>query len=129
MKKLFLAVVLVALASAAQAQTITCSASGATTKQAAQYAAQLAVINAQRAANQLPPYANFAEHCAGMMLAAFQSYVEMQNQVDAGKAGTALKAHGDETAPTGQCTVAGLGAGCTKAQVACWVLTGNVTCN
>lgn len=131
MKRLFLTFILVAIATSLQAQTITCSASGATTKQATQYAAFLAGINAERTAQNppLPPFANFNEHCASMMLAAFQSYVAYQNTVDATKAGAALKAHGDEVAPNAQCAAASLANGCLKAQVACFVLTGNTTCN
>jgi hypothetical protein len=129
MKKLILLAALIGFAASASAQTVTCSASGATTKQAAQYSAMLAKINAERVSRQLAPYANFNEHCADMMLSAFKSYIATQDSVDAAKAGAALTAHGDEVAPTGQCTVAGLGAGCLKSQVACWVLTGNTTCS
>ena len=129
MKKLLILAALVALPSLVSAQTITCSVSGASAKQATQYAAMLAKINAERAAASLPTYAGFPQHCAGMMLDALNSWINAQNQADADKAAAAAKAHGDETAITAHCTAAGLGAGCTKSQVACFVLTGNTACN
>ena len=131
MKKLILTLTLVLAASISTAQTITCSASGATAKQASQYAAFLAKINAERVAQvpPLPAFAGFPEHCASVMLALFQSYVGAQTVLDSAKVAAAAEAKGDEVAPTGQCTVAGLSAGCMKAQVACWVLTGNIGCN
>ena len=131
MKKLILALSVLLFASLASAQTITCSASGATAKQASQYAAFLAKINAGRAAQTppLPTFAGFPEHCASVMLALFQSYVGAQTVLDSAKVAAAAEAKGDEVAPAGQCTVAGLSAGCTKSQVACWVLTGNIGCN
>jgi len=131
MKKLILALSVLLFASLASAQTITCSASGATAKQASQYATFLARINAERAAQKppLPTFAGFPEHCASVMLSLFQSYVGAQTVIDSAKVAAAAEAKGDEVAPTGQCTVAGLAAGCTKAQVVCWVLTGNTGCN
>ena len=131
MKKLLLTALVLLFAGVTSAQTITCSASGATSKQALQYSAFLATVNAERAA-QTPPlstFAGFPEHCASVMLALFQSYVGAQTVKDAAKVAAAAEARGDEVAPAGQCTVAGLAAGCTKAQVACWVLTGNTGCN
>lgn len=132
MKKILaLAVLLVASAAFVQAQTVTCSVTGATAKQATQYAAFLARINADRAAQTpaLPPFANFSAHCGSVMLSAFQSYVAEQTRVDSAKVVTAVEAKGDEVALTAHCTAAGLSAGCLKSQVACFVLTGNVTCN
>jgi hypothetical protein len=129
MKRLFAVAVLLLLAASAQAQTITCSASGASTKQATQYAAMLARLNAERTIAGLPTFAGFPEHCASVMLAEFTSWVELQNRLDAEKVATAAKANGEQTAVTAQCTAAGLGAGCLKVQVACFVLTGNTACN
>jgi hypothetical protein len=105
--------------------------SGATTKQTTQFTAFLASLNAQRAAQNppLPPFTGFSDYCASIMLSAFNGWVAQQNASDAAKVGSQATTHGDETAPTAQCTAASLGAGCTKAQVACFVLSGNTTCS
>jgi hypothetical protein len=131
MRKLILTALLIGFGSIASAQTITCAVSGATGKQTTLYAAFLARVNAERAAHTpaLPPFANFSEHCGFVMLSAFQSYVAQQAQVDADKVATAVKSNGDAVALTAHCTAVGLGAGCLKAQVACFVLTGNTACN
>jgi hypothetical protein len=131
LKKTLLLASLLFLASTVQAQTITCAVSGATAKQSTQYASFLASINTARAAQTppLPPFANFSDHCGYVMLDAFKSFVAQQDQVDAAKVAAAAKANGDTVAVTAQCTAVGLGAGCLKAQVACFVLTGNTACN
>jgi hypothetical protein len=130
MKKAILTLSILLLGASLQAQTITCSVSGASTKQASQYAAFLASLNVQRAAQNPPlaPFANFSEHCSSVMLSAFNSYLAQQTVVDATKVGTASTSHGDEIAPNAQCAAVSLANGCTKNQVACFVLTGNVTC-
>ncbi len=132
MKRLTLAVlVLFVGALATQAQTVTCSVSGATAKQAEQYTKFLAKVNADRARQNppLPPLANFQAHCADTMLALFQAWVMQMNAEDAAKVSAATGLHGDETALPAHCTAAGLAAGCTKAQVACFILSGNTACN
>lgn len=128
MKKLILTLVLVLTASFAQAQTVACSVSGASAKQQAQYAKFLAVVNADRVAQGLEPYANFSQHCAGLMLSAFQNWIAQQDKIDAEAVARAAQANGDTAAPNNQCTLTGQAAGCTKASVACWVLTGSPTC-
>ncbi len=131
MKRLLTLVVLslVLASSIVSAQTVTCSVTGASTQQATLYARFLAATNAERVALGLTPFSSFSEHCGFVMLSAFQSYVAQQQAVDAAKVGGAATAHGDETALPAHCTAAGLAAGCTKAQVACFVLSGNTTCN
>jgi hypothetical protein len=131
LKKLVLALVVALLASAASAQTVTCSVSGLSAKQTALLTDFLASVNAQRAAQTPPlaPFANFSAYCQNLVVGAVLDYVRQQEQVNAAKVGAAATANGDQTAPNAQCTAAGLANGCTKNQVACFVLTGNVTCN
>lgn len=129
MKRLSLAVLTLFLAVSASAQTITCSASGATPEQAAQYAKMLAKVNAERVLAGLPTFSGFPQHCSSVMLAEFTSWVELQSRLDAEKVGAAAKLSGNEVALTAHCTAAGLSAGCLKVQVACFILTGNTGCN
>ncbi len=127
-RSIFALVLTLAAVSATAAPTVTCSVSGATTKEAAQYAVFLAAINADRVAQGLPAYAGFPQHCAGVMLSAFAGWVEQMDQADAARIGAQRVAHGDETATNAQCAAASLANGCTKAQAACSVLGGNATC-
>ena len=129
MKRLLLVVMFTAFAASVSAQTITCSVSGATTKQATQYAAMLTKVNADRVAAGKAAFTGFPPHCAEVMMAEFTSWVELQDRIDAEKISSAAKTRGDETALPAHCTAAGLSAGCLKVQVACFILTGNVTCN
>ncbi len=129
MKKVLVLSLAVLLATGvAYAQTVTCSVSGTTTKQNAQFAAFLADLNTARTSQGLPTLANFAAWCADLSKSTFLDYVSTRTKVDADKVGAAALAHGDETATNVQCTAVSLSAGCTKAQVACVVLAGNTTC-
>lgn len=132
MKKLFgLVIGFVLAASLSSAQTVTCSVSGLSAKQTALLAEFLVDVNAQRAAQQPPlaPFANFNAYCQNLVVNAVVDYVRQREVVNAAKVGAAATANGDQVAPNAQCTAAGLANGCSKNQVACFVLSGNVNCN
>jgi hypothetical protein len=129
MKKLLLVAALLCTASLAQAQTVTCTISGLSTKQTAQLAAFLADVNAHPPQGAPVPFATFAAYCGWNAKNEVLQFIQSRNDLDASKVGAQAVAHGDETAPTAQCTAAGLGAGCLKSQVACFVLSGNTTCS
>jgi hypothetical protein len=127
MKKLLLVAALLCTASIASAQTVTCGVTGLTSAQTALVAKFIANLNATAAGGS--PFTDFPAYCAYTMRQNVLSYVATQQDVDAGKVGAAAKAHGDEVSITAHCTAAGLGAGCLKSQVACFVLSGNTACN
>jgi hypothetical protein len=129
LKKFVLTLALVVLASVASAQSVTCSVSGLSAKQTELLAVFLASVNAERVAAEQPPFANFSAYCQNLVVGAVLSYVQRQEQVNAAKVGAAAVASGDQVAPNAQCTAAGLANGCTKNQVACFVLSGNTSCN
>lgn len=120
----------------ASAQTVTCSVSGATARQAAQFNSWLTtVVNPPRVAQGLPPFANFAEWCAANTVTSYTAGVSVQDSLDAGRLAAADESHGAETAAPAQCSSARAidatipASGCTKHQVACAVLAGNGTCS
>ena len=133
MRKLLIALVLLAASLAVEAQTptVSCTVSNLTPKQTTLLASFLANVNATRAAQVPPlaPFANFNAFCADLVTRAVLDFANQQVKVDAAKVGAASEQHGDETAPTGQCTATGQSAGCTKSSVACFALTGNITCS
>ncbi len=129
MKKLILLAALALAASVSSAQTVTCTVSGLTPKQTSLLAAFLADINAHPPQGAPVPFATFNAYCSWKVKADVLQWISQQQAVDAALVGAQATAHGDEVAPTAQCTAAGLAAGCTKAQVACFVLSGNTTCS
>lgn len=123
-------VVAVFLASAvAQAQTVTCSVSGLNAKQTTLLAAFLADINAHPPSGAPVPFADFNTYCGWKARNDVIVFIAAQQAVTAAQVGAQATAHGDETAPNAQCAAASLANGCTKSQVACFVLTGNTACN
>jgi len=129
MKKLILLIVLFGAASIASAQTVTCTVSGLTPKQTQLLADFLADVNAHPPQGAPIPFATFNAYCAWKMKADVIEFIKQRQEIDATKVGAQAIAHGDEVAPTAQCTAAGLAAGCLKAAIACVVLTGNAACN
>ncbi len=131
MKKLCLVVLLLVAPAIVDAQTITCSIAGLTPGQQAVVTRMLARVNADRAAQTPPlsPFANVNEYCAFAAQANIIETIRAQQSVDAAKVGAAAVANGDNTALPAHCTAAGLSAGCSRNQVACFVLTGNTACN
>ncbi len=129
MKRAFMLAVVLCAASVVSAQTVTCTVSGLNAKQTALVAQFLADVNAHPPAGAPVPFATFASYCSWNTKNEVLQFIAQQDAVNAAKVGVQSSTHGDETAPTNQCTAAGLGAGCTKNQVACFVLSGNTTCN
>jgi hypothetical protein len=128
---LLIALLVLCGASVASAQTVTCSISGLSSTQTAVLARMLVRVNAERAAMS-PPQAAFSTvdaYCAFAAQAAIMETIAGQKGVDSSKVGAAAIAHGDETAITSQCTASGQAAGCSKSSVACFVLSGNITCS
>ena len=129
MKKPILLAVLLGAASLASAQTVTCTVSGLTPKQTQLLADFLADINAHPPQGAPVPFVSFNAYCGWKMKADVIEFIRQRQDIDAARVGAQAIVHGDEVAPTAQCTAAGLAAGCLKAQVACFVLTGNTACN
>lgn len=131
MKKLVLSVAaILTLAASASAQTATCSVSGLNAKQTALVADFIASVNAERAAQSPPlePFADFSAYCVSTMTRAVLDYMRQQEKVNAAKVAAAAETSGDQIAPNPQCSAAALPNGCTKNQVACFVLSGSATC-
>ncbi len=129
MKRLILTAVLVLLGSSLYAQTVTCTVSGLNAKQTALVAQFLADVNAHPPQGAPVPFATFAAYCSWNTKNEVLQFIAQMDQVNAQKVADKAIANGDQVAPTNQCTAAGLGAGCTKNQVACFVLSGNTTCS
>lgn len=131
MRKVVLALAILLLSQAAAAQTVSCTVSGLNAKQTALLSDFLAAVNAERAAQNPPqaPFATFNAYCSDLVFGAVLDYVRQQGKVNAEKVAAASEANGDEVAPNAQCSAAGLPNGCTKNQVACFVLSGNTNCS
>lgn len=129
MKKLILLAALLCSASFVSAQTVTCSVSGLNAKQTTLLAAFLADINSHPPQGAPVPFADFNTYCAWNAKQQVLQFIQQRQDIDAAKVGAQVTAHGDEVAPTNQCTAAGLAAGCKKSEVACFVLTSNTSCN
>jgi len=129
MKKLLLSVaVLLLAASTVTALNVTCTVSAQNAKQARLLADFLADINAHPPEFAPVPFATFDAYCSWNAKNEVLQFTAQREAIDAAQVGAKASAHGDETAPTQQCTAASLPGGCTKAQVACFVLSGNTTC-
>jgi hypothetical protein len=123
-----LTLVLFLAASSAMAVDVTVSITNLTARQEARLAEVLADVNANRTAQGLSTFATFNDYAAWVVIQSTTDYIEKQEQKEAKLAAGAALAHGDETAPNGQCSAASLPAGCRKAQVACFVLSGDSDC-
>ena len=129
MKSLILAVSLVLVGTLASAASVDCSVSDLTATQTQYLAAFLADINEARVEAGQGPYADFPAYCSATMVSAVTSYIESAKQGAAERVGEAAKVNGNDVAPNGQCSAASLPNGCKKGEVACFVLTGNTTCD
>lgn len=128
MKRLALAISLVLIGAFASAASVDCSVSGLNARQTQLLADFLASVNEDRVEAELEPYADFPAYCSATMVSAVTSYIASAKQEAAERVAAAAEANGDDTAPNGQCSAAGLPNGCKKGEVACFVLTGNTTC-
>lgn len=129
MKKILICAALVAVAAVSEAQSVSCSVSGLSVKQTALLTDFIIAENVKRHAAGLPDFTSFNEYCSSLMVSNVLTFAKQQETLNAGKVAEAIIKNGDQTALAGHCAAAGLSAGCAKAQVACFVLTGNVTCN
>jgi hypothetical protein len=127
LRKLFVLVFFFA-ASLAGAVEVSVTVSDLTAQQEARLASVLADVNASRANAGLTPFADFNAYARWVVIQSTLDYIQKQNEEEAAAAAQAVLDHGDETAAAGQCTAAGLSAGCRKGQVACYVLTGSTDC-
>ena len=128
MKRFMLGVSFVLIGALASAASVDCSVSGLTARQTQLLAGFLVTVNEARVAEGEEPYADFPAYCSAVMFDAVKSYIDAQKRVDAEKVADAAETFGDEIAPPAHCSAASLPAGCTKNEVACFILTGDADC-
>lgn len=118
--------VLVLVAPASAQTTVTCSASNVSASDSLYYNQMLADINATRTASGLATLPDFNAHCSDTMLSLLASWISQKKAQEAARVGQKSAANGLLTAEPAACSYANLAAGCTRNQVACYVLTGKV---
>jgi len=95
-----------------------------TAKQDALLAKILETVNAGRD----EPFATFNDYAEYILIENVKSFVRSQQELDAQTLVNAIPDNFGDVAATPYCTAASLPAGCTKGQVACFILTGSASC-